>query len=183
MLPLSGRLTDRAGGGPVVLAGCLLLTAATVPLMFVTGDTPYPVLAGVPCPRARTRRRGPTLRRCGLPAARLSTGASGHRRAQHAATNRWRGRRHPARGRPPTRGGGRTASSSRASASRSLRRPYNTSAGGPSVTMKHGRPRSSPTDRPDYEVFPSRTTRCVIRANPRRTYARIPNTKQPKKDM
>jgi predicted MFS family arabinose efflux permease len=36
MLPISGRLTDRAGGGPIVLAGCLLLTAATVPFMFVT---------------------------------------------------------------------------------------------------------------------------------------------------
>jgi EmrB/QacA subfamily drug resistance transporter len=47
MLPISGRLTDRAGGGPVVLAGCLLLTVATVPLTFVTGHTPYPLLAGV----------------------------------------------------------------------------------------------------------------------------------------
>jgi EmrB/QacA subfamily drug resistance transporter len=47
MLPISGRLTDRVGGGPVVLAGCLLLAAATVPLMFVTGHTPYPLLAGM----------------------------------------------------------------------------------------------------------------------------------------
>jgi MFS family permease len=45
MLPISGRLTDRAGGGPVVLAGCLLLTVATVPFMFVTGHTPYLLLA------------------------------------------------------------------------------------------------------------------------------------------
>jgi EmrB/QacA subfamily drug resistance transporter len=45
MLPISGRLTDRTGGGPVVLAGCLLLTVATVPFMFVTGHTPYPQLA------------------------------------------------------------------------------------------------------------------------------------------
>jgi MFS family permease len=47
MLPISGRLTDRVGGGPVVLAGCSLLTVATVPLMFVTGHTPYPLLACV----------------------------------------------------------------------------------------------------------------------------------------
>jgi EmrB/QacA subfamily drug resistance transporter len=47
MLPISGRLTDRIGGGPVVLAGCLLLAVATVPFMFVTGHTPYPLLAGV----------------------------------------------------------------------------------------------------------------------------------------
>ena len=47
MLPISGRLTDRVGGGPVVLAGCSLLTVATVPFMFVTGHTPYPLLACV----------------------------------------------------------------------------------------------------------------------------------------
>jgi EmrB/QacA subfamily drug resistance transporter len=47
MLPISGRLTDRVGGGPVVLAGCLLLTVATAPFMFVTGHTPYALLAGV----------------------------------------------------------------------------------------------------------------------------------------
>jgi MFS family permease len=45
MLPISGRLTDRVGGGPVVLAGCSLFTVATVPFMFVTGHTPYPLLA------------------------------------------------------------------------------------------------------------------------------------------
>jgi EmrB/QacA subfamily drug resistance transporter len=47
MLPISGRLTDRVGGGPVVLAGCLLLALATAPFMFVTGHTPYLLLAGV----------------------------------------------------------------------------------------------------------------------------------------
>jgi EmrB/QacA subfamily drug resistance transporter len=47
MLPISGRLTDRTGGGPVVLAGCLLLTAATLPFMFVTQRTPYALLACV----------------------------------------------------------------------------------------------------------------------------------------
>ena len=47
MLPISGRLTDRAGGGPVALAGCLVLAVATVPFMFVTGHTPYLLLAGM----------------------------------------------------------------------------------------------------------------------------------------
>jgi EmrB/QacA subfamily drug resistance transporter len=47
MLPITGRLTDRIGGGPVVLAGCLLLAISTVPFMFVTGQTPYPLLAGM----------------------------------------------------------------------------------------------------------------------------------------
>jgi EmrB/QacA subfamily drug resistance transporter len=47
MLPISGRLTDRAGGGPVVLVGCLLLAVATAPFMFVTGHTPYTLLAVV----------------------------------------------------------------------------------------------------------------------------------------
>jgi EmrB/QacA subfamily drug resistance transporter len=47
MLPISGRLTDRIGGGPVVVAGCTVLALATVPLAFVTDATPYAALAGV----------------------------------------------------------------------------------------------------------------------------------------
>lgn len=47
MLPISGRLADRAGGGPVALVGCLVLAIATVPLMFITGHTAYRTLAGV----------------------------------------------------------------------------------------------------------------------------------------
>jgi hypothetical protein len=47
MLPISGRLTNRAGGGPVVLANGVLLTVASVPFMFVTRHTPYPLLACV----------------------------------------------------------------------------------------------------------------------------------------
>jgi EmrB/QacA subfamily drug resistance transporter len=46
-LPISGRLTDRLGGGPVVVAGCSLLAAATVPLVFVTAHTPYVLLGCV----------------------------------------------------------------------------------------------------------------------------------------
>jgi EmrB/QacA subfamily drug resistance transporter len=47
MLPISGRLTDRLGGGPVVLAGITTMALATLPLAFVTGNTPYALLAGV----------------------------------------------------------------------------------------------------------------------------------------
>jgi EmrB/QacA subfamily drug resistance transporter len=47
MLPISGRLTDRVGGGPVVLVGCSLLALATLPLVFVTAHTPYALLAAV----------------------------------------------------------------------------------------------------------------------------------------
>ena len=47
MLPISGRLTDRVGGGPVVVAGCLLLAVATLPFMFVTAHTSYALLAAV----------------------------------------------------------------------------------------------------------------------------------------
>src|SRR3954454_23957301 len=36
MLPISGRLTDRLGGGPVVLAGVSVVALATLPLAFVT---------------------------------------------------------------------------------------------------------------------------------------------------
>jgi EmrB/QacA subfamily drug resistance transporter len=47
MLPISGRLTDRLGGGPVVVAGCVVLAAATLPFAFVTAHTPYALLAAV----------------------------------------------------------------------------------------------------------------------------------------
>jgi EmrB/QacA subfamily drug resistance transporter len=47
MLPISGRLTDRLGGGPVVVAGCSLAALATLPLVFVSDHTPYEVLGGV----------------------------------------------------------------------------------------------------------------------------------------
>jgi MFS family permease len=46
-LPLSGRLTDRIGGGPVVLAGCIIATLATLPWVFVSSSTPYGILAGL----------------------------------------------------------------------------------------------------------------------------------------
>ena len=44
-LPLSGRLTDRIGGGPIVLFGCLVATLATLPWLAVGATTPYPLLA------------------------------------------------------------------------------------------------------------------------------------------
>jgi EmrB/QacA subfamily drug resistance transporter len=46
MLPISGRLTDRLGGGPVVVAGCSVLVLGTVPFAFVTDHTSY-LLLGV----------------------------------------------------------------------------------------------------------------------------------------
>ena len=46
-LPIGGRLTDRLGGGPVVVAGTSLLAAATLPLVFVTSHTPYVLLGCV----------------------------------------------------------------------------------------------------------------------------------------
>jgi EmrB/QacA subfamily drug resistance transporter len=46
-LPISGRLTDRIGGGPVVLVGCIVTTLATLPWVFVTSSTPDALLAGV----------------------------------------------------------------------------------------------------------------------------------------
>jgi EmrB/QacA subfamily drug resistance transporter len=47
MLPISGRLTDRLGGGRVVLAGCSVMVLATLPLAFVSGHTPYALLGVV----------------------------------------------------------------------------------------------------------------------------------------
>jgi EmrB/QacA subfamily drug resistance transporter len=46
-LPLSGRLTDRIGGGPVVLFGCVVATLATLPWIFVTSATPDVLLGGM----------------------------------------------------------------------------------------------------------------------------------------
>jgi EmrB/QacA subfamily drug resistance transporter len=47
MLPISGRLTDRIGGGPVVFAGVTILALATVPFAFVSDHTPYALLGAV----------------------------------------------------------------------------------------------------------------------------------------
>jgi EmrB/QacA subfamily drug resistance transporter len=47
MLPVSGRLTDRIGGGPVAVAGVALVALATVPFAFVSSHTPYALLGGV----------------------------------------------------------------------------------------------------------------------------------------
>ena len=47
MLPISGRLTDRVGGGPVAVAGCSLIVLATVPLAFVTSHTSFALLGVV----------------------------------------------------------------------------------------------------------------------------------------
>jgi EmrB/QacA subfamily drug resistance transporter len=47
MLPISGRLTDRIGAGPVVVAGVTLVALATVPFAFVSDHTPYALLGGV----------------------------------------------------------------------------------------------------------------------------------------
>jgi EmrB/QacA subfamily drug resistance transporter len=47
MLPTSGRLVDRLGGGPVVVAGCTVMALATLPFAFVTNHTPYVLLGAV----------------------------------------------------------------------------------------------------------------------------------------
>jgi EmrB/QacA subfamily drug resistance transporter len=47
MLPISGRLTDRLGGGPVVVVGCSVMALATLPFVFVTDHTPYALLSAV----------------------------------------------------------------------------------------------------------------------------------------
>ena len=42
-MPISGRLTDRIGGGPVVLFGLLVMTATTIGLTMWTAQTPVAV--------------------------------------------------------------------------------------------------------------------------------------------
>ncbi len=47
VMPISGRLTDRIGGGPVVLFGLIVMTLATIGLTRLTGHTPYSVLSAI----------------------------------------------------------------------------------------------------------------------------------------
>jgi EmrB/QacA subfamily drug resistance transporter len=47
MLPISGRLTDSLGGGPVTVVGCTIFALATLPLAFLGADTPHPLLGVV----------------------------------------------------------------------------------------------------------------------------------------
>jgi EmrB/QacA subfamily drug resistance transporter len=46
MLPISGRLTDRIGAGPVVVAGVTIVALATLPFALVTDHTPSALLGG-----------------------------------------------------------------------------------------------------------------------------------------
>jgi MFS family permease len=45
--PISGRLTDRIGGGRVSLFGLLVMTAATIALTQLTAHTPYGVTSAI----------------------------------------------------------------------------------------------------------------------------------------
>jgi EmrB/QacA subfamily drug resistance transporter len=47
MMPFSGRLVDRIGGGRVAVVGCTIMTLATVPLAFVGATTSFTLLAAV----------------------------------------------------------------------------------------------------------------------------------------
>lgn len=44
VMPLTGRLTDRVGGGRVAVAGLILLMVGTIPFTQLAPDTPYPLL-------------------------------------------------------------------------------------------------------------------------------------------
>jgi EmrB/QacA subfamily drug resistance transporter len=46
-MPFAGRLTDRIGGGPVVLVGSAVATLGTLPFIWVGPGTSYALLAGV----------------------------------------------------------------------------------------------------------------------------------------
>ncbi len=46
-MPISGRLTDRIGGGPVVVFGLVVMTAATIGLTQLTAHTPYTVTSAI----------------------------------------------------------------------------------------------------------------------------------------
>jgi MFS family permease len=45
VMPIAGKLSDRIGGGRVAVVGLVIATLGTLPFAFVTGDTPYELLA------------------------------------------------------------------------------------------------------------------------------------------
>lgn len=45
IMPLTGRLTDRHGGGPVALIGVAIIAVTLVPFVFINESTPYWLLA------------------------------------------------------------------------------------------------------------------------------------------
>ncbi len=47
VMPISGRLTDRIGGGPVVVFGLIVMTVATVMLTQLTGHTSYAATSSI----------------------------------------------------------------------------------------------------------------------------------------
>jgi EmrB/QacA subfamily drug resistance transporter len=47
VMPISGRLTDRIGGGAVAVFGLLVMTGATVGLTRLTGHTPFTVTSAI----------------------------------------------------------------------------------------------------------------------------------------
>ena len=58
VMPFVGRLTDRIGGGPLVVFGVLLSALATIPLGLVGAHTSYRLaLGGAGLPRRRHRLR------------------------------------------------------------------------------------------------------------------------------
>ena len=46
-MPISGRITDRIGGGPVVLFGMIVMTIATIGLTRLTADTQFTVTTAI----------------------------------------------------------------------------------------------------------------------------------------
>jgi EmrB/QacA subfamily drug resistance transporter len=46
-MPISGRLTDRIGGGPVVLFGLTVMTIATIALTFIGASTPFAAIEAI----------------------------------------------------------------------------------------------------------------------------------------
>jgi EmrB/QacA subfamily drug resistance transporter len=46
-MPISGRLTDRIGGGPVVLFGMIVMTVATIGLTRLSAETPFTVTTAI----------------------------------------------------------------------------------------------------------------------------------------
>jgi EmrB/QacA subfamily drug resistance transporter len=47
LMPLTGRLTDRIGGGRVALVGLLLMSAGTLPFVWIGAHTPYAWLSAI----------------------------------------------------------------------------------------------------------------------------------------
>ena len=100
VMPISGRLTDRIGGGRVALFGTAVVALATIPFAFVGAHTSYSCSAHPGGAGDRPRLRDDARDGSGVRGPRLGAGSARHQCAQRGPAG-WRRGRHSVAGRRP----------------------------------------------------------------------------------